>query len=1087
MDTKVLIQRGRLLMGTLCKRTVGNAAGGLIHITWNDFGPDRCRRFLSACQVVVNNWLVTNGFTVGISDTISDEGTSHEIGRILNEAMEKVKQTMQDAQEGRLETQPGKNMLESFEAKINFDLNEARDKAGKLAMKSLSEANNVKMMVLSGSKGTDINISQIMSCVGQQNVEGKRIPFGFKNRTLPHFNKDDYGPQSKGFVINSYLTGLTPQEFYFHAMGGREGLIDTAVKTSETGYIQRRLIKSLEDVMAKYDGTVRNSMGHILQFLYGEDGMAGEYIENQTIAIMNKDDKAMKSMFQIIDPQREIVDEIAKLKEVMEPQIADQIGESLEQQVALQQNFEEIINYRNEIRRDVFKPGDDKQHLPVNLARLVGTAKRKFNLENNKLSDLHPCTVIEELNKLLDRLVVVRGADKVSIEAQKNGVMLFTIHLKSELAPKRLIYKEHLNKASFDWLIGEIESKFNQAIVNPGEMVGAIAAQSIGEPATQMTLNTFHFAGVSSKNVTLGVPRLKEVINVAKTMKTPTMTIYLKPEIANDKALTLKLQSQVEHTTLSHVASVVQILYDPNPRNTIISEDAEFLNLFYEMEEEASVERLTPWVLRVELDHDKMIGKDLRMSDIQRKITERYGSNVEVIASDDNADKLVLRIRKARGEEDEEKVDPSAALNEIKSLQNSIMNELPLKGIQEIKKVYMRKAKRPMYGAQGELLNKNEEWIMETDGVDLKRVLSKEGIDHTRTISNSIIEIEEVLGIEAVRQSVLRELRTVLNFYNIYVNYRHLAILADIMTHHGHLVSITRHGINRVDSGPLRRCSFEETVEILLDAAAFAEVDHIRGVTENIIMGQLCPLGTGYFDVLIDKAALAQAKQPSDVNAVAKMEGEEDIMTPMHDEQSLNTPYWATPRPMGGMTPAGSGTPFRDMSMQFSPSYDTRIASPNYPISPAYIGQEYTQGQAHGRAPEKYSPASPPHAGAGSSEGSPPYSGGSVASPGYSPEHSAEYSPSAYSPSASRPGGYSPGTGRVGVGMLATRAKVHSSPMYSPTNGTQFLCNMNRVTVEPQLQSSGRTERIRLRIVLWQLAEARHRRRRSVRGQQSDL
>jgi len=119
--------------------------------------------------------------------------------------------------------------------------------------------------------------------VGQQNVEGKRIPFGFVDRSLPHFTKDDYGPESRGFVENSYLRGLTPQEFFFHAMGGREGLIDTAVKTSETGYIQRRLVKALEDVMVKYDGTVRNSLGDVIQFLYGEDGMDAVWIESQRL------------------------------------------------------------------------------------------------------------------------------------------------------------------------------------------------------------------------------------------------------------------------------------------------------------------------------------------------------------------------------------------------------------------------------------------------------------------------------------------------------------------------------------------------------------------------------------------------------------------------------------------------------------------------------------------------------------------------------------------------------------------------------------------------------------------------------------
>src|SRR5271163_2441598 len=152
-------------------------------------------------------------------------------------------------------------------------------------------------MVSAGSKGSFINISQMSACVGQQMVEGKRIPFGFKYRTLPHFTKHDHGPESRGFVENSYLRGLTPQEFFFHAMGGREGLIDTAVKTSETGYIQRRLVKAMEDVMVKYDGTVRNSLGDVIQFVYGEDGMDGTAVESQKIDSLRWNNKEMEDKY----------------------------------------------------------------------------------------------------------------------------------------------------------------------------------------------------------------------------------------------------------------------------------------------------------------------------------------------------------------------------------------------------------------------------------------------------------------------------------------------------------------------------------------------------------------------------------------------------------------------------------------------------------------------------------------------------------------------------------------------------------------------------------------------------------------------
>jgi DNA-directed RNA polymerase II subunit RPB1 len=282
-DTKVLIEKGELISGIVDKNTVGNKHGSLIHIIMNEKGSDKCRRFLDETQLIVNYWLLYHGFSVGLGDTIADEATMEDINRIINSAKKQVKTLIKSTQKKSM-------LLSKFEEEVNGALNGARDKAGASASESLKETNNIKAMVLAGSKGNSINISQIIACVGQQNPEGKRIQFNFFNRTLPHFSKDDYGPESRGFVENSYLRGLTPQEFFFHAMGGREGLIDTAVKTSESGYIQRRLIKATEDVMVQYDGTVRNSTGEIVQFAYGEDCIDGAHIETQglDLALLNQ-------------------------------------------------------------------------------------------------------------------------------------------------------------------------------------------------------------------------------------------------------------------------------------------------------------------------------------------------------------------------------------------------------------------------------------------------------------------------------------------------------------------------------------------------------------------------------------------------------------------------------------------------------------------------------------------------------------------------------------------------------------------------------------------------------------------------------
>src|SRR5271156_6180600 len=249
------------------------------------------------------------------------------------------------------------NSSESFEHRVGQVLNKARDDVGKSAQLSLKESNNVKQMVSAGSKGSFINISQMSACVGQQMVEGKRIPFGFKYRTLPHFTKDDYSPESRGFVENSYLRGLTPTEFFFHAMAGREGLIDTAVKTAETGYIQRRLVKALEDVMAKYDGTVRNSLGDIVQFVYGEDGLDGTAVENQYIDTipMSEAEFIRRYKIDVMDPALSIKPHLLEA--------GNQIAGNIEVQKVLDEEFEQLEMDRDLLRNFIFRDGDPARTL----------------------------------------------------------------------------------------------------------------------------------------------------------------------------------------------------------------------------------------------------------------------------------------------------------------------------------------------------------------------------------------------------------------------------------------------------------------------------------------------------------------------------------------------------------------------------------------------------------------------------------------------------------------------------------------------------------------------------------------------------
>ncbi|KAL7501391.1 hypothetical protein ACHAWT_010670 [Skeletonema menzelii] len=1042
-DNQVTVMEGELVEGTIDKKTIGSGMGGLIHTAWLDVGHEDTARFMNQVQVVINYWVLQNSFSIGVCDAIADFATMEQIASTINKAKMQVNDLVRQGQRGELETQPGRTMIESFEQFVNKVLNTARDHAGKSAQSSLDETNSVKAMVTAGSKGSFINISQIIACVGQQNVEGNRIPYGFKRRTLPHFYKDDLGPESRGFVENSYLSGLTPQEFFFHAMGGREGLIDTACKTAETGYIQRRLVKAMETVMARYDGTLRTSGGQIVQFLYGEDGMDAVWIERQSFEslTLNKSEFEERYLLQSDDPDFGYDDQ--KI-----PFLGQDIIEDCRHNPEVQQMLDREIDALKEdqrilrivmANREAGREADVNSYAPGNVKRVIQNALRQFQIDKGLPSDLHPKDVVEKVEAMMSRLVVVVGDDVLSVEAQSNATTLYRILIRSYLASKRVLKEYRLSEAALNWVLGEIETRFHHAKVSPGEMAGVLAAQSIGEPATQMTLNTFHYAGVSAKNVTLGVPRLKEIINVAKTVKTPGLTIYLQDHVSGDADVAKLVHSMIEYTVLGDVTKLTEIYYDPDPVNTIVSKDREFVKDYYEMGEETEdfLQRLSPWVLRIELNQVVMVDKKIKMNEIAAEIANEYGSDLNVIVSDDNADDLVARIRLVNDmpmiqgmDEDGNPImaDEDAELGHeddvfMKQVEKSMLKTLKLRGVEDVKKVFMRGGAKKTTWDDEKGFGIIDEWVLETDGTNLMSVLGVDYVDATRTISNDIVEVFMVLGIEGVRGAILSELRNVISFDGSYVNYRHLACLVDVMTMHGHLMAVDRHGINRVESGPLLRCSFEETVDMLNDAAMFAEEEVLKGVTENIMMGQLARVGTGDMDLLLDEQKVV--REAIEV-VVDGFEGDKDLG--LAGGIGMPTPYASTPfasSPSMSMADMGAGA-FSPAVGGFSPAVGG--FSPSY--SPSYnpTSGSYGSGGDFGSASPAYSPTSPAY-----SPTSPAYS---PTSPAYSPTSPA-YSPTspAYSPTSPAYSPTSPAYSPTSPAYSPTSpAYSPTSPAYSPTS-----------------------------------------------------
>ncbi len=275
-DAYVVIKDGELIVGTIDEKAVGAFKGIIIDEIVRKFGNEEAKKFIDNMTKLAIRAIMHTGFTVGIDDEDIPEEARKQIEEVIKEAEDKVWKLIETYKAGNLEPMPGRSVEETLEMKIMQELGRARDMAGKIAGKYLGMDNAAVIMAVSGARGSMLNLTQMAACIGQQSVRGERIRRGYTytNRTLPHFKPGDLSAKARGFVKSSYKEGLNPIEFFFHAVGGREGLVDTAVRTSQSGYLQRRLINALQDLKVDYDGTVKEqTSGLIVQFRYGEDGI----------------------------------------------------------------------------------------------------------------------------------------------------------------------------------------------------------------------------------------------------------------------------------------------------------------------------------------------------------------------------------------------------------------------------------------------------------------------------------------------------------------------------------------------------------------------------------------------------------------------------------------------------------------------------------------------------------------------------------------------------------------------------------------------------------------------------------------------
>ena len=810
----VKISNGELVEGGLKKSAFGATSDGLVHVVYNDFSPERCGQMINEIQSIITQFNLYTGFSVGTSDLIANDNTLRFVQSKISEGREKVAQILSNVHAGRFVNTSGMPDGEKLEDDIISAMKDVERNISKEVMdkKNLSDENRIVQMVDSGAKGSALNITQMVAALGQQLVEGKRIQYTLQDRTLPHFARYDDGVESRGFVEHSFVDGLMPAEFFFHAQAGREGLIDTAVKTSDTGYIQRKLMKTMEDQHVEYDGTVRNVNGSIVQFAYGDDGVDTTSVESQPC------DLAMMTLEAIYRNYALAPEDVNPFLTEAVTEIPDLVDEIIADRKML---FEAVFRHRK----------TDTLQAPVHIKRLVD----KYSNNHSTKTDLTPAYVVASIAKFVEEFPMNR---------------VFHCLLRYYLAPKKSIVVHRLSQAMFDEIMRDIRFRYIRAQVHPGEMVGVLAAQSIGEPTTQLTLNTFHSAGTAKANATSGVPRIEELLGASANPKRPSNTVYLTKDIFTSQDAAVAKMKEIQKTTLRDIVKSVRIYYDPQLEagRTAIEEDREILELYQRFSLENPAACRSPWIMRIELNDIEQDARGIRdLTEIQTKLQANTGLKmVECLHSDSSGEKLIMRLGFA----------PETVKNpiQLRYLEDKILDTV-LTGVDGIGRVHLRAVK-------GELVwNEDvagylpiEQYVLDVEGTNLYDLMTFPGVDATRTFSNDIHEVREVFGIEAARMAIYEEINEV--FSTEKVNYHHLAVLVDTMTFTGRIVPVSRFGMKKNETGVLAKSSFETTSKVMFDAAVWGEFDSMRGVSANIMFGQKPPCGTGFVDILIDESRL---------------------------------------------------------------------------------------------------------------------------------------------------------------------------------------------------------------------------------------
>ncbi|KAK7183362.1 RNA polymerase Rpb1 [Paraphaeosphaeria sporulosa] len=913
-EQEVIIQDGELLCGILDKSQIGPAGGGLVNGIYEAHGARSAGQVLSVLGRLLTRLLNMRAFSCGVEDLIltreGDEARLQELRKAEKVGFE-VASSYVTLDSSKI-TPTNKELKRRLEQVLRDDsksktLDMLTNGASAKISSAVTQAclphqliklfpkNQMQTMTGSGAKGSLVNANQISCNLGQQVLEGRRVPIMISGKSLPCFKPYETSVRAGGYVVNRFLTGIRPQEYYFHTMAGREGLIDTAVKTSRSGYLQRCVIKGLEGLRVEYDTSVRDSDGSMVQFLYGEDGL------DSTKQKYLKDFKFQAENFW-------------SLTESL------QLGDAYEKVFS-----EEATEYTKSAYKKYKKSGKLSAKGPA----LAEYPPSRFS---GSTSEAFYAAKAEYLDKNPDGLIKKKKSDASGDILRRNFERILDV-------------------------------KYLRSLVEPGEAVGVVAGQSIGEPSTQMTLNTFHLAGHAAKNVTLGIPRLREIVMTASAnISTPSMTLYPHKEMpVSDMD---KFAKSISRLPLSSVLDKVTVTENVGTGTQFTQARQYKIRLdFYPAKEYTQEYAIQVRDVAESIEKKfcprlhKMVRMDLKKKGENRSLsTARSGGVPTIGEASGSIEQQTIRQDDAGeegGRDDDVMSDDGEAEGDATDAkqrgrrEDSVEFDAPEEGEQAAEDVDAEsedetyggspkasRASTPEAGSDdedaGPLVPSEEsseiregrvthacadvstfkfddkagayceitfEYSVHTPkilmlnhveaaaefatihvipGITSAVLVTKDSgtgkdldepyiltegsnliamrdfghiIDTSRIATNDIHSMLRLYGVEACRSSIVKEIHAVFSGHGISVDQRHLSLIADAMTKGGGFTAFNRIGM-KSNPSPFMKMSFETTVGFLKDAVLEKEAEALDNPSARIVVGKLGSMGTGSFDVL---------------------------------------------------------------------------------------------------------------------------------------------------------------------------------------------------------------------------------------------